>query len=535
MISQAVTGLSPANSPRPNQGALANTSDSSNSDNTAGSSFGDVLSKLGHEEQSPGNTRHSNESAEADQTVNETGIVSDDQVEAFEYEDLIDASEDRDFAVQFAQNAEEEKLHSASKDTEGMLKDTRKVANLGGVQNLFNPTSGPRLLTGTNTARSERVTTANQAHGANSNTLGHLQHTINSGEANDGSPEALGRNASQASILTPAQNQSNNAVLQASNPIPSQESSEPGIPAHVNSSLDHDTLKGIGRTASIGGGELAPQLQKPQDIEASQLINTKTAKLVPSINENAGHTAKTETIANAVHSALSFDEQVRMNPATPTGYASNKHYGTRLEEPQNPKTPETVKPLAVTQVAASEAGKQLGSQNFELLPADSGDLGSRDGLSGFSAPSGTHSVGTAPITPTALNSATALTQTNGRAIAEAAVSLTDKGGRIDVTLSPEELGRVTVKMDQSSSALVIILSAERPETLDLIRRNIDLLEQQATALGHEGASFSFEQSSEQHNSSGDPDASQLSDPTQGDQSPKTLHLTQSTQGLDIRM
>lgn len=64
---------------------------------------------------------------------------------------------------------------------------------------------------------------------------------------------------------------------------------------------------------------------------------------------------------------------------------------------------------------------------------------------------------------------------------------------VEVTLSPEELGRVRLTLSTSEAGLVLAVTAERPETLDLMRRNIDQLARDFRELGFSDLSFSFTQ------------------------------------------
>ncbi|MGI9395448.1 MAG: flagellar hook-length control protein FliK [Boseongicola sp.] len=66
-------------------------------------------------------------------------------------------------------------------------------------------------------------------------------------------------------------------------------------------------------------------------------------------------------------------------------------------------------------------------------------------------------------------------------------------GRIEVRLSPEELGRVSLSMKQTELGLTVSIVAERAETIDLIRRNSDLFAQNLRNLGHQNIAFSFDQ------------------------------------------
>jgi len=68
---------------------------------------------------------------------------------------------------------------------------------------------------------------------------------------------------------------------------------------------------------------------------------------------------------------------------------------------------------------------------------------------------------------------------------------TSGGKSVDVALSPEELGRVRLSISQAEGGLVVSVQAERPETLDMLRRNIDQLDQELRLLGYADPGFSF--------------------------------------------
>ncbi|MEH6774454.1 MAG: flagellar hook-length control protein FliK, partial [Cereibacter changlensis] len=65
------------------------------------------------------------------------------------------------------------------------------------------------------------------------------------------------------------------------------------------------------------------------------------------------------------------------------------------------------------------------------------------------------------------------------------------GGGVEVALSPAELGSVTLRMEQEGAGLRVTVSADRPDTLDLLRRNADQLQQELRTAGFAGSSFSF--------------------------------------------
>jgi hypothetical protein len=78
-------------------------------------------------------------------------------------------------------------------------------------------------------------------------------------------------------------------------------------------------------------------------------------------------------------------------------------------------------------------------------------------------------------------------------IAHAAEAGGGARGTIELSLSPEELGRVRLRLHPSEAGLSVTITADRPETLDLMRRNIDLLAREFVQIGYEGTQFDFTQ------------------------------------------
>ncbi|MCX8509195.1 MAG: flagellar hook-length control protein FliK [Rhodobacteraceae bacterium] len=78
-----------------------------------------------------------------------------------------------------------------------------------------------------------------------------------------------------------------------------------------------------------------------------------------------------------------------------------------------------------------------------------------------------------------------------------------EGPTVEITLSPEELGRVRMTISSTEGGLVLNLVADRADTLDLMRRHIDQLAQDFRAMGFERLSFAFGQNhsgQQNHNS-----------------------------------
>jgi flagellar hook-length control protein FliK len=74
-------------------------------------------------------------------------------------------------------------------------------------------------------------------------------------------------------------------------------------------------------------------------------------------------------------------------------------------------------------------------------------------------------------------------------LAEVARRLAD--GPVEVSLSPEELGRVRLSLHGNEAQMTVQIMAERPETLDLLRRHIDLLAAELRQQGFTDLTFSF--------------------------------------------
>ncbi|WP_158547379.1 flagellar hook-length control protein FliK [Rhodovulum sp. 12E13] len=64
-------------------------------------------------------------------------------------------------------------------------------------------------------------------------------------------------------------------------------------------------------------------------------------------------------------------------------------------------------------------------------------------------------------------------------------------GSVDVALHPEELGRVRLSFSPAEAGLTVTIQADRPDTLDLLRRHADLLGNDLRQQGFGTISFEF--------------------------------------------
>ena len=110
---------------------------------------------------------------------------------------------------------------------------------------------------------------------------------------------------------------------------------------------------------------------------------------------------------------------------------------------------------------------------------------------------------------------------------------------VEITLSPEELGRVRLSMTTQETGIVLNVVAERPETMDLLRRHISQLGEQFQALGYENISFSFAGGGDaQDSEGGTSDSPAHHQPIADDTETAPLQIalaTGASAGVDLRL
>lgn len=127
------------------------------------------------------------------------------------------------------------------------------------------------------------------------------------------------------------------------------------------------------------------------------------------------------------------------------------------------------------------------------------------------------------------------------------IALAVQGGAnnsIELQLNPLELGRVRITLSPSEAGMIVSIVADRAETLDLMRRNADMLAQDFRDIGYGATSFDFGQGAAQHRDAPhDAGDSALNDPdlSVGDlaglpeTAPHAPLPTVSTDRVDIRL
>ena len=125
----------------------------------------------------------------------------------------------------------------------------------------------------------------------------------------------------------------------------------------------------------------------------------------------------------------------------------------------------------------------------------------------------------------------------GAVIRQIAVAVTtQKGGTIEIALNPQELGRVSLQMTPQEATMTLQVTADRPETLELLRRHVDLLTQELKQLGYAETAFSFTQSEREQSDRKDPDqANWMQEVVEAKDAEIAAPTIRVTSGIDIRI
>lgn len=108
-------------------------------------------------------------------------------------------------------------------------------------------------------------------------------------------------------------------------------------------------------------------------------------------------------------------------------------------------------------------------------------------------------------------------------------------GVIDLRLTPAELGPVRIIMHAVDGDMMVSIIADNPQTLDLMRRNSDMLLQEFRNLGHANVAFQFSGGGQRQDHQA-PDASNIQPQAEVASLTPTI-ITQGikTDGLDLRL
>ncbi|WP_299081985.1 flagellar hook-length control protein FliK [uncultured Ruegeria sp.] len=230
---------------------------------------------------------------------------------------------------------------------------------------------------------------------------------------------------------------------------------------------------------------------------------------------SAGPVSKPFVTPSTKDSRLAVDSQSPPIPADTSARA------------QAPKPAPTV-----AQLQLIAAAKAAGSDEVQQIEKAEGLLSARDEPSlQTTRDSGPQLISTSATTRAEI----------ARAIAgqlAAAIQSRPGSGAIEIALNPEELGRVSIVLNGREDGLHMTIAAERPETLDLMRRHMATLTAEFQKLGYGEMSFDLGTSPDQHHENAGSQAGSLFEPAANESEIRTDPVPRRTapgRGIDMRL
>lgn len=107
------------------------------------------------------------------------------------------------------------------------------------------------------------------------------------------------------------------------------------------------------------------------------------------------------------------------------------------------------------------------------------------------------------------------------------------GARTEVMLDPVELGRVSLTFITKDEGVTVLITADRSETADLLRRNGEQLQRDLSESGYEGVELEFDQGDDAHQDRSKADG--FKDATSTQSISISYDVSSIASGLDIRI
>ncbi|QFT83081.1 Flagellar hook-length control protein FliK [Roseovarius sp. THAF27] len=197
------------------------------------------------------------------------------------------------------------------------------------------------------------------------------------------------------------------------------------------------------------------------------------------------------TIDRIAPAAMVRPEQALENVARPTP-------GTVEPAEKLERAPSAPSPSVVAAPAAPVAPTPpVFAARNPVLPAEE-RVGDTLDETGRTSPSSAHTSQvetSAPLRQSSLAAATRGPDLPRHVIEQLTTGFRGAGDKsAEIHLNPAELGRVRISLQTGDAGVLVSVMADRPETLDLLRRHADMLAQDFRDIGYGAAQFSFGQS-----------------------------------------
>ncbi|WP_143733016.1 flagellar hook-length control protein FliK [Pontibaca methylaminivorans] len=259
---------------------------------------------------------------------------------------------------------------------------------------------------------------------------------------------------------------------------------------------DQDMPEVEGELAAEAPGEPPPPIGAGRDVMANTMANTASGQTPAETGPNAAGlrsvpedpSGEPDIRAPAVHST-------RPEPEAPTPPARNTTGAT---------------PTVVT-VTGAEAEPAVGARPADASPAPGAAPAAADPPDMAARPA-------------------ALRQT----VQAIEILIRQPSRSMEITLNPQELGHVRMTITHNGSGVNVSVLADRPETLDLLRRHVDQLAAEFLELGYAEVGFSF--GADPREGRRGEDAFPDRPPPAPDEAPKVFtFIRPSADGLDLRL
>ncbi len=229
--------------------------------------------------------------------------------------------------------------------------------------------------------------------------------------------------------------------------------------------------------------DLHPQLAMALPSGSSPQVEPAAASTVPRISEPSH--------ASVPSLVFGPGQTTPMSASAPPEILRFAKAGLAPEEPLTPRDPATSSSSVGEKAGQGFSGPMLPVVMTELTQMDPST--GPDRLMSEASPSEQMSEARKSTDPA---SHLPRTGTEGQSSPERQIVTavtTSASGRTEILLDPQDLGRVRVSLDGNEASLVVMIEAEKPETIDLLRRNADILIEEFREAGYTSLSFNFAQ------------------------------------------
>lgn len=237
--------------------------------------------------------------------------------------------------------------------------------------------------------------------------------------------------------------------------------------------------------ATVGSGMEPPIVPI---LRASETISQSAVQLTASVSQNQQlqPTVSQMTLAPTVETAP--DKRTKVSFEESTRFLTDANLRSEPRAAAVSQAPFTTTPVnAVQPLTQSTTQLDTSVLDGSLIASGEAEMPTPWEARSTSTPSSLAQTIARPETPGLI----------GRQMAEVLQRMPDRP--VELALNPEELGRVRLSISAAEGGITVSVLAERPETLDLMRRHIDQLAREFQALGYKSINFAFSEGQSEQN------------------------------------